>query len=218
KSTATSPAPSPLALPYADSFDTDTLGQQPRYLAQQQGAFEVTGCGDGRGGRCVTQQAPVKPIEWDGDAMPYTIGGSLDWTDYTVSADAQIRQPGSVQLIARAGTQHRFTPARINEYYLQVSDTGAWSIVRNSADTSASGNSSAAAPVTLASGTVAALGTGSWHHLALTADGSRLTAAIDGVTVGSATDSTFSAGMVGLGTSGYQTDRFDNLKVTPVAP
>jgi hypothetical protein len=207
-----------MPLPYADTFDAGTPGQQPRYLAQQQGAFEVTGCGAGRTGRCVTQQAPVKPIQWDGDAVPYTIGGSLDWTDYTVSADALIRQPGSVRLLARVGTQHRFTPARINAYYLQVSDTGTWSIIRNSADTSAPGNSSAAAPVTLASGTVPALGTGSWHHLALTVEGSRLTAAIDGVTVGSATDGTFSAGMVGLGTSGYQTDRFDNLAVTPAAP
>ena len=37
---------------------------------------------------------------------------------------------------------------------------------------------------TLASGTTAALGTGRWHTLALTFSGTRITAAIDGATVG----------------------------------
>jgi hypothetical protein len=205
RGTATGPAQTPLPLPYSDSFDSDATGQQPRYLAQQQGAFEVTGCAAGRSGRCVTQQAPVKPIEWDGDSSPYTIGGSLNWTNYTVAADALIQQPGAVQLIARAGTQHSFGPAGINDYYLQADNTGAWSIVRNN---------TAHTLTTLASGHVTALGTGAWHHLALTVNGTTLTAAIDGTTVGSATDGTYGTGMAGLGTSGYQTDQFDNLTVT----
>ena len=112
-----------------------------------------------------------------------------------------------MQLIGRAGGQHSFGPASINEYYLQVSNTGAWSIVRNNTSDTLT---------TLASGTVAALGTGTWHHLALTLYGTAISAAIDGSTVGSVTDSTFPLGMVGLGTSGYQTDQFDNLSVTPV--
>ncbi|MYS19126.1 Concanavalin A-like lectin/glucanases superfamily protein [Streptomyces sp. DvalAA-14] len=207
KGAAASPAAHPLALPYSDSFDAATVGQQPRYLSQMQGAFEVTGCGGGRTGRCVTQQTPVKPIEWDGDSNPYTIGGDLGWTNYTVATDALIAQAGSVQLIARAGTQHSFGPAGINSYYLQVANTGAWSIVRNNTSHTLT---------TLASGTVAALGAGSWHHLALTVNGTALTAAIDGVTVGSASDGTFGTGMVGLGTGGYQADQFDNLSVTPV--
>jgi hypothetical protein len=205
KGTAASPAPGSLALPYADNFDGDTAGQQPRYLAQQQGAFEVGPCAGGRSGQCVIQQAQVRPIEWDGDSNPYTVGGDLSWTNYTVSADALIAQAGAVQLAGRAGTQHSFGPAGINEYYLQVSNTGAWSIVRNNVSHTLA---------TLASGTVAALGTGSWHHLALTFSGATITAAIDGTVVGNATDGSYSAGMIGLGTSGYQTDQFDNLSVT----
>ncbi|MFC1411611.1 ricin-type beta-trefoil lectin domain protein [Streptacidiphilus sp. N1-12] len=207
KGTAAGPAQSSLALPYADTLDSDAVDQQPRYLSQQQGAFEVEPCAGGRSGRCVSQQALVQPIEWDGNSNPYTIGGGLNWTNYTVAADTLIQQPGSVQLMGRVGTQHSFGPAGINAYYLQVSNTGAWSIVRNNTSDSLS---------TLASGTVAALGTGSWHHLALTLNGHTLTAAIDGTTVGSATDGTYSAGMVGLGTGGYQNDQFDNLSVTPV--
>jgi ricin-type beta-trefoil lectin protein/glycosyl hydrolase family 59 (putative galactocerebrosidase) len=61
---------------------------------------------------------------------------------------------------------------------------------------------------------VTAPGTGTWHHLALTFNGATITAAIDGTTVATVTDKTYHSGMVGFGTSGYQTDQFDNLSVT----
>jgi hypothetical protein len=207
KGTAASPAQSTLGLPYTDNFDGDTAGQQPRYLSQQQGAFEVGPCAGGRSGQCVQQEAAVQPIEWDGNSNPYTIGGNLSWANYTVSADALMEQAGAVQLIGRAGTQHSFGPAGINEYYLQLSNTGAWSIVRNNTGDSLT---------TLASGTVAAPGTDTWQHLALTFNGHTISAAINGTTVGTVSDSAYASGMVGFGTSGYQTDQFDNLSVTLV--
>ena len=76
-------------------------------------------------------------------------------------------------------------------------------------------NSTSGTLTTLASGTVTAPGTGTWQHLALTFNGVAISAAIDGTTVGTVTDSTYPSGMIGLGTSGYQTDQFDNLSVTP---
>jgi hypothetical protein len=209
KGTAASPAQSTLALPYTDSFDGDPVGQQPRYLSQQQGAFEVEPCAGGRSGQCVQQQAAVQPIEWDGNSNPYTIGGNLSWANYTVSADALMEQAGAVQLIGRAGAQHSFGPAGINEYYLQLSSTGAWSIVRNNTSDTLT---------TLASGSVAAPGTGTWQHLALTFNGQTISAAINGTTVGTVTDPAYASGMAGFGTSGYQTGQFDNLSVTLVGP
>jgi hypothetical protein len=205
KGTAAGPAESTLALPYSDSFDSDTAGQQPRYLSQQQGAFETEPCTGGRSGQCVQQQAATVPIEWDGNSNPYTIGGNLSWANYTVSADALMEQAGAVQLIGRAGTQHSFGPAGINEYYLQLSNTGAWSLVRNNTSDTLT---------TLASGTVAAPGTGTWQHLALSFNGAAISAAINGATVATVTDASYASGMVGFGTSGYQTDQFDNLSVT----
>ena len=50
KGTAASPAQSTLPLPYSDTFAGDTVGQQPRYLSQMQGAFEVEPCAGGRSG------------------------------------------------------------------------------------------------------------------------------------------------------------------------
>jgi hypothetical protein len=207
KGTAASPAQSTLGLPYSDSFDSDTVGQQPKYLSQMQGAFEVEPCAGGRSGQCVQQQAGVQPIEWDNNATPYTIGGNLSWANYTVSADALMSAAGAVQLLGRVGGQDAFSPANINDYYLQLSNTGAWSIVRNS---------KSGGLTTLASGTVTAPGTGTWQHLALTFNGDSISAAINGTTVGTVTDSSYASGMVGLGTSGYQTDQFDNLSVTLV--
>ncbi|HME74090.1 MAG TPA: ricin-type beta-trefoil lectin domain protein [Mycobacterium sp.] len=208
KGTAASPAQSTLSLPYSDSFDSDTVGQQPTYLSQQQGAFEVEPCAGGRSGDCLQQQAATQPIVWANNAMPYTIGGDLSWANYTVSADALMSSAGAVQLLGRVGAQDAsFAPANINDYYLQLSDTGAWSIVRNS---------KGGGLTTLASGTVTAPGTGTWQHLALTFNGSSISAAINGTTVGTVTDASYASGMVGFGTSGYQTDQFDNLSVTPV--
>jgi hypothetical protein len=208
KGTAASPAGGSLALPYSDNFDNDNTDQQPKYLAQQQGSFEVEKCVDGHSGQCVQQQTPQEPVEWDANSNPYTIGGNLSWTNYTVSADALIEHAGAVQLLGRVGTQKSETVADINDYYLQLSNTGAWSIVKNS---------TGGTLTTLASGTVTAPGTGTWHNLSLTFNGSSISAAIDGKTVGSATDGSYGSGMVGLGTDGYQIDQFDNLSVTAVS-
>jgi Glycosyl hydrolase family 59/Ricin-type beta-trefoil lectin domain len=207
KGTATSPTQSTLPLPYSDTFASDTVGQQPPYLSQMQGAFEVEPCEGDRSGDCLQQQAATEPIEWDDNANPYTIGGNLSWADYTVSADALMEQDGAVQLLGRVGTMEAFDPADINEYYLQLTNTGTWSIVRNS---------TSGTLTTLASGTVTAPGLDTWQQLSLTFNGHTISAAINGTTVGTVTDSTYASGMIGLGTDGYQTGQFSDLSVTQV--
>jgi hypothetical protein len=207
KGTATSPAQSTLSLPYSDTFASDTVGQQPKYLSQMQGAFEVEPCAAGRSGDCLQQQAATEPVEWDNNASPYTIGGNLSWANYRVSADAMMEQAGAVQLLGRVGTQDAFSPANINDYYLQLSNTGAWSIGRNS---------KGGTLTTLASGTVTAPGLDTWQLLALTFNGATISAAINGTTVGTVTDTAYASGMIGLGTSGYQTDQFSDLSTTLV--
>jgi hypothetical protein len=100
-----------------------------------------------------------------------------------------------------------FSPANINDYYLQLSNTGAWSVIRNS---------TSGTRTTLASGTVTAPGLNTWQHLALTFNGHTISAAINGTTVTTVTDSAYASGMIGFGTNGYQTDQFGNLSVTLV--
>ncbi len=147
-------------------------------------------CAGGRSGQCLQQQAAVKPIEWAGDANPYTIGGNLSWANYTVAADVLIQQAGAVQLLGRVSMQKGFAPADIDAYYLQVANTGAWSIFRKN---------TSGTITTLASGTVAALGTGTWHHLALSLNGHTISGAIDGTTMGTSPTRPSPAGWRGLG-------------------
>jgi hypothetical protein len=207
RATTASPPQASLALPYTDSFETSVPGREPMLLAQQQGAFEAGACGGGRSGQCLRQMAPVLPITWDAPADPYTLPGGPGWTDYTVGVDALFEQSGSVRVLGRVGRQRGFNVSGIDAYDLGVADSGAWSLARNSAG---------GVFVTLASGTAAALGVNSWHHLAVSFQGSTITAAIDGVTVGHTTDSSYLAGQVGLSTVGYKTQEFDNLSVTPI--
>ncbi|MGW1007806.1 LamG-like jellyroll fold domain-containing protein [Streptomyces sp. NPDC002520] len=206
------PASKPLPLPYSDSFTTGTRGQQARYLATMEGAFTIEPCA-GRAGNCVQLDTPAKPLEWQSNITtpyPYTVGGGQAWSNYQVSADVRNAQPGSVGILGRqsnlGGTEE--DPSHVHYYSLTLSNTGKWSI--NLAD----GSGKPAAPLT--AGTLpSAAGLNTWHNLALTFDGSQIYASVDGTTVGSATDTTLSAGKIGLVASGYLAgEQYDNLKVS----
>ncbi|KND25703.1 ricin-type beta-trefoil lectin domain protein [Streptomyces acidiscabies] len=206
KGTATGPAQGAMSLPYSDSFDGYATGTEAKYLMDWQGAFEVTACGAGRGGRCVRQMSPQKPITWDALSDPHALLGDVGWGNYTVSSDVLLEQPGYVELIGRANGQDYSSTGGLNAYHLRVSDTGAWQILNSNTN----GN-----VATLASGTTGALGTGRWHTLALTFSGTTITAAIDGATAGSANDRTWAGGQIGYATSQSETAQFDNLSLTP---
>ena len=208
KGTATGAAPGTMALPYSDSYDGYAVGREAKYVSDMQGAFEVTGCGAGRSGRCVRQMTPRAPITWDNLSDPYALLGDLGWFNYKVSTDVLLEQAGYVEIIGRATWQHSFGPAGLDAYYLRVSNTGAWTLFRNDTNN---------VMTALRTGTVAALGTNSWHNLALTFSGSTITAQIDGATVTTATDTAWGVGQVGFGTSQAETAQFDNLSITPVS-
>lgn len=209
KGTATGPAPAIMGLPHRDSFDGYATGAEAKYLMDMQGAFEVVGCGGGRTGQCVRQMAPRHPIAWNGLADPYALLGDLRWRNYTVATDVLLERGGSADLLGRVNRQGCCGgPADLDAYALRVTDTGSWSILRRAASTT----------TTLASGRVAALGTGRWHTLALEFTGSAITARINGGTVGTANDIRWGSGQVGYGTSVGQTAQFDNLSITQGSP
>ncbi|PKV89453.1 RICIN domain-containing protein [Streptomyces sp. TLI_146] len=205
--TVTSPQRTPLALPYADSLAGTATGQEARYVAAMNGAFETAPCAGGRTGRCLRQQAPTTPIRWTDEStpQPYALMGDVNWTDYTVRSDALLEQQGAVELLGRVGTQGRNNNG-LNAYHLRVADTGAWSLLRT--DTAWSST-------TLASGTVIAPGLKTWHTLALTFQGATITAKLDAATLATVTDNSYGAGQIGLGTAGYYGAQFANLSITP---
>ncbi|MFG2698352.1 ricin-type beta-trefoil lectin domain protein [Kitasatospora sp. NPDC048407] len=207
KGTATAPAAAPLNLPYTDDFDRPAATTSPKYFSDMNGAFRTGPCGGGRTGACLRQMAPVSPIRWTDESnnMPYTIAGDSSWVNYTVGADTLFEQPGSTEVLGRVNQQGR-NNGGLNAYHLRLGDTGDWAILRSDLSWNLT---------TLASGTVPASGLNTWHHLALTMQGSTLTAAIDGQTVGTATDHAFTSGMGGLAVTGYQTQQFDSFALTP---
>jgi hypothetical protein len=208
KGTASSPSSSALALPFTDNYDAYATGREARFVSDQQGAFEVVTCGGGRAGRCLRQMSPRAPITWDTLSDPYALVGDTTWSNYRVATDVLMEQAGYVEVIGRATWQHAFGPAGLDAYYLRLSNTGSWTLFRNDVNN---------VMTSVRSGTVTAPGTGTWHTLALTFSGSTITAQIDSTTVTTLTDTTWSVGQVGFGTSQTETAQFDNLSVTAVA-
>ena len=206
KGTAAGPAQGAMSLPYSDTFDSDATGSEAKYLMDWQGSFEVAACGGGRSGQCVRQVSPQTPITWDTLSDPHALLGDVSWSNYTVSSDVLLEKSGYAELMGRANTQSYTGAGGLNAYHLRVSDTGAWSILSSNTGGTVS---------TLASGTVAALGTGRWHTLSLTFAGSTITASIDGTQVGTTNNTTWGAGQIGYATSQGETAQFDNLSIIP---
>jgi Glycosyl hydrolase family 59/Ricin-type beta-trefoil lectin domain/Concanavalin A-like lectin/glucanases superfamily/Glycosyl hydrolase family 59 central domain len=208
KGTATGAAQSALKLPYADDFDSYRVGGEAKYLSDHQGSFEVVACAASRTGQCIRQMSEQAPIFWTtGHAEPFTTLGDVSWRNYTVSTDVLLEKSGYAQLMGRVTNYNHDNPHNLNAYYLRVADNGQWSIRSNNT----AGNQR-----TLASGTTAALGTGRWHTVSLTLNGSKITATIDGTAVGSATDTAWVAGQVGYATGQGVSAQFDNLSITPI--
>ena len=205
KSTATAPQAGLLRLPYLDNFDGYTVGQEARYACDMQGSFEVQSCTAGRSGKCLQQMAAMKPIEWQDDSDAFTLLGDPSWKDYSISVDAVLAKPGNLELIGRAGTQKR-PQSHQQGYLLQISDTGAWTVMKS--DTSGK-------RMILASGISSPLRVGQWHHLGLSFKDDSITALIDGKRLTALEDNSYSSGQIGLGLTGYDTDQFDNLSITP---
>ena len=203
KGTATSPAPKMLALPYRETFGKVPVGQEARYLSDMQGSFEVQPCAGGRPGKCLQQMAATKPIEWQDDSDAFTLLGDPSWTDYTVRVDAEFAKPGTIELIGRAGTQKR-PQSHQQGYFFRVSDGGEWSLLKSDSNGKHTG---------LGNGSIAPLGVGSWHRLALSFSNDRIVASVDGKQVTALNDPSFAAGQIGLGLIGYQTDQFDDLSI-----
>jgi O-glycosyl hydrolase len=203
----TPPQRSQLALPYSDSFAGYSTGQEAKYFASMNGAFQAAPCAGGRSGQCLRQMALSTPIQWTHEAsrQPYTLMGDLGWSNYTVSSDVLLEQSGAAEILGRVGTQAKNNDG-LNAYHLRLSNTGAWSLQKTNGSW---------AWTTLASGTVSAPGTNTWHKLALSFQDSTITAKIDGTTVGTVTDNSYRGGQIGLGTANYTAVQYSNLSITP---
>ena len=206
KGTAAPPAAQPFPFPYQDDFEKTPIGGTPRYLADQDGAFEAQPC-TARKGRCLAQIITTRPISWGISPNPFTYLGDANWTDYTVGVDAMLPGEGEVALVGRIDSADFFQDGKAlwpSGYVLEVSRTGAWQLL---------GTKFKAETKKLASGTVS-FPAGAWHRLALTFRGSAISAFLDGKQLAQVSDTTHRSGMAGMGT-GWNLASFDNFSITP---
>lgn len=207
KGTAQPPPAAPFPLPYTDDFDNAPLRRAPRYLADQDGAFEVHPC-VGRAGRCLEQVVTTPPIPWGPLPDPFTLAGDAAWTDYSVSADVRFLSASSAAVMGRIDSADVFRDGHAHwpsGYVLRIQPHGAWELLSTEYNKPS---------VTLASGTVA-LDPTQWHRLALRFQGEQIVARLDGSQLAAVHDATHQHGMFALGTEWGRT-QFDNLAVEPV--
>jgi hypothetical protein len=203
--TAAAPASAAWPLPYNDGFDEYGSGVSPKYFSDLEGAFETAPC-TGRSGGCLRQVVPSRPVTWDGwyDHPATLLGDPTSWGNYQTAVDARLGQSGWVELDGRASGPGD----GVSGYHFRVSDTGAWSLYR----VDSAGLNNATKQTQLASGTTA-VGTQTWHQLALQMRGDQIVALVDGQPLGAAVDSTYSVGQIGLEVSPWASAQFDNLHV-----
>ncbi|MGC2398573.1 MAG: LamG-like jellyroll fold domain-containing protein [Acidobacteriaceae bacterium] len=206
RGSATPPAKAPFPLPYADNFEATDVGRAPRFLSDQDGAFEAHPCLH-RKGRCLEQVITVRPIPWSPLPDPFTLAGDVNWTDYRVAADILPDADGPVTLMGRIDSSDVFKDHKAlypSGYVLSLEPGGKWTLL----------NSAYKAPArSLASGAVG-MPAGTWHHAELAFRGNQVSVYFDGKQVGTATDASHPHGMFAIGT-GWNRVQFDNLSVVP---
>ena len=209
RGTAEPPPPTGFPMPYRENFESTDLNRSPRFLADQDGAFEVRNC-SGRPGKCLEQSITERPIPWGPLPDPWTLAGDATATDYQVDADVRIENQGSAMILGRINSADVFRngEARLpSGYVLRLHDDGIWELL-----------SCAYGKVTrtLAQGQTPPVA-GQWHNLQLRFAGPLITASLDGKPVASVRDSTHAHGMFGIG-SEWNRAQFDNLAVTKANP
>jgi O-glycosyl hydrolase len=204
KGTAQPPPAKPFPFPYTEDFKATQPGHAPKYLSDQDGAFEVHPC-DGRAGKCLEQVITEKPIPWSPLPDPFTLAGDENWTDYTVSADVHFLSDSPAAIMGRIDSSDVFQDEKAlwpSGYVLRVKPDGTWELL------SATYKEPLA---TYASGSVP-LDRDQWHHLALSFRGTTVIASIDGKALASVEATAHTHGMIGLG-SEWNHVQFDNLSV-----
>ena len=199
------PADHPFPLPYSDDFEKVTFNRTPKYLADQDGAFEMHPCRQ-RPGTCLEQMITRAPIPWGPLPNPFTLTGDSKWTDYSISVDALPFSSEVVAVMGRIDSADVFADGKAlwpSGYILEARNSGTWSLLSTAYKQPTR---------SLASGTMRAW-TG-WHRLKLTFHRDQITASFDNKQLASVHDATHRAGMVAFG-SGWARAQFDNFTIVP---
>jgi hypothetical protein len=205
RGTATPPSSAAFPFPYIEDFENTPAGHAPKYLADQDGAFEAQLCA-GRQGRCLEQVIDTKPIPWWPLPDPFTIAGDAGWKDYSVAADVRFVTSAPAVLLGRIDSADVFQDAASHwpsGYVLRLKPDGNWDLLSVEFKKP---------PTSLASG-VASIDRNQWHRMEMRFNGNKIAVFLDGAPLASVESSAHSHGMIGLGTE-WDHVQFDNLRVS----
>lgn len=205
KGTAQPPANTPFPFPYREDFEKDTANHTPKYLADQDGAFEIHPC-QGRTGQCLEQVITEKPIPWSPLPDPFTLAGDANWSDYTVACDVLLSNAEEATIMGRIDSANVFADGAMlwpAGYVLQLKKSGEWTLLSTQYKH---------APRTLASGSTEPAGN-TWHRLELHFAGNEIKASVDGHALATVQDKIHPRGMIAIGTN-WTRAQFDNLSVS----
>lgn len=197
KGVATPPENKPFPFPFIAGFDGEKLKTTPKYFSDQGGAFEIASRSDQKG-NCLRQLISKKGIEWEEKPIfNQTVVGNPSWTDYAASCDIFFHEDYSYATILSRATEIYRSHQLPDAYILKLNSSGIWELK--------------AGKQKLASGFVK-IDKDSWQKISLNLNAQNIKAIINGQTVASLTDSTYTSGMAGLGSSFHWVD-FDNFSV-----
>ena len=197
KAIATPAENKPFPIPFYAGFENQKPQTTPKYFMDQGGAFEVAAQNDGKG-NCLRQVITRRTIEWeDSPVFNQTVVGDTLWTDYSVSCDVLFAEKYSyATLFSRATEMHR-SHKLPEAYQLILHSSGKWELM--------------AGAKKLASGLVELPESG-WDTIFLETKKERIKATINGKLVADITDTTYTHGMAGIGSSFNRVD-FDNFSI-----
>ena len=206
RGTSEPPNSKPFPFPYSEDFEATPLGHTPKYLSDQDGAFEVRACKD-RSGQCLEQVITEKPIPWSPLPNPFTLAGDEGWGDYKVSADVHFLSNAPATVMGRIDSSNVFEDDKAlwpSGYIASVNPDGGWELL--SAEYKKP-------TVTLASGSMK-IDRDRWHRLELNFHGTRITVLLDDKPIAMIVSTAHTHGMFALGT-GWDRTQFDNVRVMP---
>jgi hypothetical protein len=205
RGTALPPANRSFPFPYADDFEKTALMHTPKFLSDQDGAFEVRRC-EGRAGNCLQQVISDVPIPWGPLPDPFTLAGDEGWKDYSVAADVRFLSRAAAAVIGRIDSSDVFIDGHAlwpSGYVLRIQPDGAWQLL----------STQYKKPVVTLSFGVVPLERDHWHRMELHFAGSRIEVRLDGKQLAAVENGDHSHGMFALGTE-WNAVQFDNLLVT----
>jgi hypothetical protein len=198
------PPPAAFPFPYSDDFEKTNLSRSPKFLADQDGAFEVETC-EGLNGKCMVQHIELKPIPWMPLPNPFTLMGDSTWRDYSINVDVHLPKYGAATVIGRIDSANVFQgPSALNPagYVLTLNSDGNWQIASTAFKKT---------DKVLASGNCGPI-SGTWRHVHLAFRDSHITAELDQVPLSNVIDTDHAAGQVAVGSTCKVA--FDNLSIT----